>query len=146
MADVFVVSKEERSVLEYRSANRSAKLVPLERRNCGSIEEISGVQCAIAEELVTTAVKLIGSGARNIVNDSSGGLAVLRRVVAGQHGELLNGVDAQASSQNAAGRSVGVIVETNAVQTIVVLLGPCAGNSQLLPETAISSIRPRREA
>ena len=52
LPDAFVVCEEERAVPEDRSPNVAAELVPLERRNRARVEEISGVQRAIPEELV----------------------------------------------------------------------------------------------
>src|SRR5207245_10272939 len=89
--------------------------------------------------------KMMSGGARNVVAHSSGGRAGLRRVVAGQDGELLNRVHDQVPSQHAAGCSIGVVIEADAIQTVVVLLWPGAGDSQLLSKTAISSIGARRK-
>src|SRR5207245_9337647 len=90
LPDAFVIGEEECVVPHDRSANRCAKLIPLERRNGkrAVIEVILGVQLAVAKKLVHTAVKLICPRARNGVDDSSGGLAVLRRVVSAQIGDL----------------------------------------------------------
>src|SRR5258708_1298048 len=66
-------------------------------------------------------------------------------MVAGQQRKLLNRVDTQVPSQHAAGGTVGVVVETDAVQPIVVLLRPRPGDGQLLTETTISSISAGRE-
>ena len=57
----------------------------------------------------------------------------------------MNGVDAQVSSQDAAGRSICIIVETDAIETIIILLRPRARNGQLLSEAAISAVRASRE-
>src|SRR5258708_8545264 len=141
----FIVGKKECSILKYRAPNGSAKLVAFESWNPARIEKVPRIQCAIPDELVSAAVKLVGSRARNRVHHTAGRLAILRRVVTGQHREFLDGVDAEAPSQDAAGRTVGVIVEADAIQTIVVLLGPGAGDGQLLSEAAVSALRARRE-
>src|SRR5438132_9080049 len=125
----FLVGKEEYSILQDWSADRSSKLVALEGRNTTHIEEVPGVEFAITKKLVHTAVNLICPRARNGVNHPPGGLAVLGRIVARQDRELLNRVHAQVPSQHAAGRSVCIIVETDAIQTVGVLLYPSAGDS-----------------
>src|SRR5438046_6552824 len=145
LPDSFVVGKEECSILQDWSADRSSKLVALEGRNTTHIEEVPGVEFAITKKLVHTAVNLICPRARNGVNHPPGGLAVLRRVVAGQDGTFLNRVNAQVPSQHAAGCSIGVVIEADAIQTIIILLCPGAGASQLLSKTAISSIGARRK-
>jgi len=147
LANTFVVGKEERTILDDRAADGAAKLVPLEGRlrSSGVLKEIPRVERTVPEELVHAPVKSIGPRARNGVDDSSGCFAILRRIVARENGELLNGVHAEISAKYAAGRSVGVIVEANAVQSIIVLLRPRAGDSQLLSEAAVAAIRARRE-
>src|SRR6266567_4609487 len=74
LPDAFVIGEEECVVPHDRSANRCAKLIPLERRNGkrAVIEVILGVQLAVAKKLVHTAVKLICPRARNGVDHSSG--------------------------------------------------------------------------
>src|SRR5260370_19002218 len=99
------------------------------------VKIVPGVESTISEELVNTAVNLIGAGPRNRVDYPSRGLPVFSGVVAGQDGEFLNGIHAQASSKNASWRPVCVIVEANAIPAIIVLLRPCSFNAQLLAET-----------
>ena len=140
LPDAFVVSKKECLVLENRSAYGSAKLIPFERWDLSHVEVVPGVEAAVAKELVRTAVKLIGPGSSNGIYHSPGGLAIFRRVVAGQYGKFLNGVHAQVPSQHTAGSPIGVVVEADAIQTVIVLLRSSAGNGQLLTETAIASI------
>src|SRR5260370_26690583 len=52
----------------------------------------------------------------------------------------MNGVDAEVSAENATRGAVGIVVETDAVQAVVVLLRPGAGDGQLLAETAIATV------
>src|ERR1700730_8384034 len=128
-------------VLDNWTADSSPKLVALERRDFpGWVKIVLGVKPAVAKKLVHTAMNLVGSGASNRVDYSAGGLAVLRRVVAGQDGELLNRVHTKASSENTARRSVRIVVKANPIQSIIVLLRACAGNGQLLSEAAIATI------
>ncbi len=100
LSDSFVVSKEKCPILEDRSTDSSPKLVALEGwgGKSGIIEKVPGVQFVIPEKFVRAPMKLICPRARNRVDHAAGRLAVLGRVVAGQHRKLLNGVDAQAPS------------------------------------------------
>jgi hypothetical protein len=91
-------------------------------------------------------MKAICSRPRNGIDHSAGSLSVLRGVVARQYRKLLDGVHAQISSKNAAGRPIGVIVQADSIQTVIILLRARARDSQLLPETSIAAIRPCREA
>src|SRR5260370_11083147 len=52
----------------------------------------------------------------------------------------MNGVDAEVSAENATRGAVGIIVEADAVQAVVVLLRPGAGDGQLLAETSIATV------
>jgi len=58
----------------------------------------------------------------------------------------LNGVYAEVAPEDAAGRSVGVIVEADAVEAIIILLGRAPENSQLLPEAAVPRSAPVGES
>src|SRR5258708_4427285 len=61
-------------------------------------------------------------------------------MVAGEDREFLNGIDAQVSAEDATRGPVGIVVETDAVQAVVVLLRSGAGDGQLLAETAIATV------
>src|SRR5260370_2293660 len=89
-----VGDKKERTILDDRPADGAAKLVPLEGRlrSSGVLKEIPRVERTVPEELVHAPVKSIGSRARNGVDDSSGCFPILRRIIAREHGELLNSV------------------------------------------------------
>src|SRR5258708_22650416 len=52
----------------------------------------------------------------------------------------MNGIDAKVSAEDATRGAVGIVVETDAVQAVVVLLRPRAGDGQLLAETAIATV------
>src|SRR5262249_57718080 len=49
LPDAFVIGEEECAVPQNRTADGSAKLIPLERRNVSDIEVVPGVQSAIQE-------------------------------------------------------------------------------------------------
>src|SRR6202043_3848709 len=97
-----------------RAANRAAKLIPLEWRPLASLKEVCRVQLAVAQKFVSASVKCIGARARNRVDNSAGGFAIFRRVVARQNREFLNSVHAQVAAENAARRAIGVVVKAGA--------------------------------
>ena len=109
------------------------------------LKEVCGVQRAVSEKLVGAAVKGIGARPRDRVDHSSRGLPVLRRVIAGQDRKFLNGIYTEVPTHYAAGCAVGVIVEADAIQSVVILLRPRAGNGQLLPEPSIAAIGASRK-
>ena len=86
-------------------------------------------------------MQFIRPRARNRIYHSPGSLAVLGRVVARKNREFLDRVYPQVSSQDAPWRAIGVIVEADAIQAIVVLLGSGTGNGQLLAKATIPSVR-----
>src|SRR6266478_3146069 len=104
------------------TAERSAELIALERRDLGTIEKPPGIQRAVAQEFVSGAMNLIGARASDSVYDSSRRLAVLGRVVAGQDRKLLNSVYAEVSAKYAAGTAIGIIVNADAINSVIVLL------------------------
>src|SRR5258708_11922489 len=104
LTDTLIVGKEKCPLSNDWPTDRSAKLVAFERRNFRTVEEIPGIQRAVAEKFVTATVKITGARACNGVNNAARSLAVFRRVIAGEDREFLNGVNSQASTQYAAGR------------------------------------------
>ena len=141
-ADPLVVGEEEGLVLPDRRPQGGAELVAGQGRlRGGLVEVVARVQRVVAEELVAGAVEGVRARARDRVDDASRRAAVLRRVVARQHRELLDGVDAQVHAARAPGRAVGVVVDAHAVQAVVVLLRPVAGHGQLVPVTAVAARR-----
>src|SRR5215831_17773430 len=145
LPDSLEIGEEECTVFENRPAHGTTKLVALEwwYTSHRVVEIVPRIQCAVTQELVCSPVKPICSRARNGVDDATRGLAILGRVVAGDDRELLNGVDSEVPPQYAPGGAVGIIVEADAVQAIVVLLGTRTGDGQLLPKATITSIRSR---
>ncbi len=130
-------------VLYDRPTKGSAELIALEWRSLPGFKEVCRVELAVANEFVPAAVDLIRPGSRDRVDHSAGGLSVLRRVVAGDDRELLDRVNAQASAQHTPRCSIGVVIEADAVQTVVVLLRTRARDGELLPEAAVAAIGTR---
>src|SRR5258708_39050075 len=110
------------------------------------MKKVSGGECAVGEKVIWSTVERVGSRMCNSIDHASGSLSIFRRVVTRENGDLLDGVYAHVSSQNAAGRPIGIIVQADAIKTIVVLLRARAGDGKLLTEPAIAAIRAAREA
>jgi hypothetical protein len=108
----FEVGKEEGTVLNDRSASGPAELIALERRlrGGGILEEIPRVEGTVPEKLINAAVERIRARSRNGVNDSTRGLAVLRRIVTGKDRKFLNGIHTETSAENTAGSAVRIVV------------------------------------
>src|ERR1019366_321979 len=79
-------------------------LVAAERRDGGLVEEIAGVERAVAQEFKNRAVERVGSGARDDADLRSGALSIFGGVGIGEDVELADGVDAQQFAARAAGR------------------------------------------
>src|SRR5205823_8628215 len=82
-------------------------------------------------------MKRVRSRARDSVDDPAGGPAVIRRIVTSQNGNLLNLIDTEVVTQNTSRRSVRVVVDAHAIETITILIRPRAGNTQGCSKTAL---------
>ena len=82
-------------------------------------------------ELEHRAADLVGARARDGVDDAAGRAAVLRGVGVGEHGELGHRLDAQVGAEGVARRRVGVVVDADAVEAVVVLRRAGAGDGHL---------------
>ncbi len=123
-------------------------MIALERRfldTAGIVKEICGVEGAVAQELVRASMKLVGAGARYRVDHSAGSSPVLGGYIARQHREFLDGVDADIAAQNAARSSVSKILNADAVQAVIVLLGARAIDGYFILKTAIAAVGPGSE-
>ena len=148
MPDAFVVHKEKRAVRYDAPADRTPELIALEGRfwSACRFEIVFSIQRAVAEKFVHAAVKIVSAGAGDGVDNSSRGLAVFGGVVAGQHRKFLDSIDAKIPTQHAAGCAVGVVVEADTVEAVVVLLRARAGDGQLLPEAPVAPVRSSRKS
>jgi len=141
MPDGFEVGEEECPVLMIGPPTaRETDSFEWRPRSGGVLEEIPRIQCAVAKEFVGAPMKSIGARPGDCVDHSSGGLAVLCRVIAGQNREFLNSVQPKFPPRTLPGAR-GIVVKTDAVQAIVILLWSCARDGQLLPEAPIATIR-----
>src|SRR5438132_5584285 len=82
-------------------------------------------------------MKRVRSRARYSVDNPACSPAVLSRIVASQNGKLLHSIHTQVVPQNTSRRSVGVVVDADAVETIIILIGPRAGNTQGCSKAAL---------
>src|SRR5260370_19523473 len=97
----FIVCEKEGVLLEDWPADRAAKLIALEgrfRSSGRSVEKISRIHRAIPNKLENTSVKIIRSRTSDGIDYSAGGSSVFRRIVVGDHGEFLHGIDTKCGS------------------------------------------------
>src|SRR5215472_3571626 len=71
------------------------------------------------------------------VDHAAGGPAILGRVVAGQHGKLLNRIHAQVAADYAAWPAVAIIIDAEPIEPVIVLRGPAPGDGQLRPKAPV---------
>ena len=140
LPQTLVVGKEERLVTKHGSAKRAAELVAPEGCNCRGVEVVPRVERAVTNELVRAAAKLIGSGTRDCVDYTARCLSVLCGVIRRNHRELLNGIDTGNGAQHTAGSAVGVVVEADPIETVVVLLRPRTRDAHLVAKAAEHAI------
>ena len=95
LAEAFVVEEEEGLVVAYGTADGGAELVALEGCGLGG-EIVAGVESAVADELVESAVEAIGASAGYGGNDAAIRATIFRGGVGGHDCELLDGIDAEA--------------------------------------------------
>src|SRR5206468_4863823 len=131
-----VIREDECAILLDRTSERTSEFIPLDRRN-PRIKDISRIQVAVAQKFIDASVEGVRAGARYGINDSARGPAVLGGIVAAQHRKLLNGVDAEIVTQNTSWRSVRVVVDAHAIEAIVILIRPGAGDAQGCSKTAL---------
>ena len=128
LAQAFVINKEKRLIAENGPAQRTAKLVIVERvlRVRLGVEKIARVERVIAEILEPAAVKLVGATLGDDVDDRTGVAPVLRFVI-GEHPEFGHRFDGKNGGRRAEdpglidGRVIAVaVVHVGAVQQEVV--------------------------
>ena len=109
LAEAFVVAKNIDFVLPDRAAARPTELIAAESRffqTVGVLKEVRSVERAVTEEFIHAAVELVGSRARDGVNDAARGIPIFRGVVAGEDRKFLNGVPAEILAEDAPGPGV----------------------------------------
>src|SRR5712664_3038690 len=91
-------------------------------------------------------MELIGSGFGDGIDDAASRPAVLRALVRRDDGEFLNGIDAQLLARYASGRGIRVTVHGDAIQAVVIHLGPRTRDRNLRPKSTIATVGSNREA
>src|SRR5262249_42225074 len=143
LAYPLVIAEDESSVLANRAAGRGAELVASVSwfwLPSGIGEEVVRVQRRVAQALVDVAMERVGPRLADGVDNPAGGPSIFGRVVAGDHGEFLNRIHAQADSDHAA-RAVGVIVDAEPVDPVVVLRGPASRDGHLKSKAPVPADR-----
>src|SRR6202040_2397152 len=135
----FVIGEEKSLALLDRTSARDSELVAMKGRNRG-VKEVSRIQSFAAQEPVGIPVELVGPRFGNGVDDPAGRPAIFRGIIAGQHRKLLNRVCAQIDAQRAAGCSVGIVVNADAVNTVIILEGLMSGYRQQETEASVAAI------
>src|SRR5208337_3814286 len=74
----------------------------------GVEEEVGGVKLVVASELEGGAVKSLGAGTSDDIDDPAGGKAVFCAVVVAQDGEFADGVDGGKDQERPVGTDIGV--------------------------------------
>ena len=70
MPETFIVKEEERLVMHNRSPECGAELIAAEGRDRRPIEVISGIERAVAEELIPAPVEGIAAGPSDGIDDA----------------------------------------------------------------------------
>src|SRR5579871_3348057 len=95
LTETLVIAKDKSLVLLDRSADGSSEFVALKLRDIPEIEEISRVECAVAQEFIDRAVDFVGARGGYDAYLRSRSLSILSAVGAADHVELADSVDAQ---------------------------------------------------
>jgi hypothetical protein len=141
LAKAFVVAEDEGSILDDRSAEGPTELVPPELGYLArGVEFISSVERGVAEKLINSTVQLIRASAGDRIDYSARGFAVVRGCVRSNDGELLNCVDAKVRANDATRSAVGVVIDTDTVDAIVILLRASASNGELIAQPSIGTL------
>ena len=85
-------------------------------------------------------MKLAGTGSRDSVDDATRSLAVVGGGIGGDDGELFNGVDAEVGADNSARATIGVVVDADAVDAVVVLLRARTSDGELRANAAVGTL------
>ena len=72
-------------------------------------------------------MKLIRSGSSGRIDDAPRSSSVRCGIIGGANREFLNRIDAEVPSQHASRAAVGIIIDADAVEAVIVLLWPRAG-------------------
>src|SRR5258706_14913678 len=77
------------------------------------------------------------SGASHYVDDAAGSSPVVGRIVTSEDRDLFDGINSQIIAQHAAGSSIRIIIDTDAIEPVTVLVWPRSGNAHGGAESAV---------
>src|SRR5207245_10401887 len=146
LAKTFVISKEEHFVLLDWAAQRCAKLVALEGwRSSGCVEEVAGVEGAIAQILEEVSMQLVRSRRGHDADLSAGAFAILGAIAIRQDVVFPHGVDSKqhpagAGRGNEQARGVGTDV-IDSIDQKSIRFRPLARHGESRPGAVVECIR-----
>src|SRR6266699_3201869 len=139
LANPLIIPEYERPVLDHRATCGYTKLIPAEWRCRPLVEEVARVQSAVSKEFIGGPMKVIPTRPGRGVDDTARGSSVCGRIIGSEYRKFLNRIHAEISSQHTSGSTVGIVIDTDAVDTIVVLLRTSTGDRQLSAKAAIAA-------
>ena len=98
------------------------------RRDVRPIKKVPGVERAVAVEIVSGSVKVIGPRLGNGVDYATGAPAVLGGVIVGENRELADRIHSHVHVQGASRTGVGIIIDHQSVDPKNVFNDAAAGN------------------
>src|SRR5580704_11150115 len=146
LAKPFIVAKNECTVLLDRPPSRAPELIAPERRDHRAIEIVPGVERTIAQKLIKRTVKRVLPGTGHHVDHTARSSPVIGWIVAPENGHLLDRVNPQIVTQNAARGAVRVVVDADSIQAVTVLVRPRSGNAHRRSKSAVGVAASRRTA
>ena len=81
------------------------------------VEIVACVENAVSQEFVNVSMEAVGPGPGRRADDSPGRTAILGRVISRKNRELLNRVDPEVHAESASRRTIGVVVNADAIET-----------------------------
>ncbi len=106
-------------------------------RGFGLVEEIARIERAIPDVFKRISVEILGPRTCGSANNPTRRAPELRRVVARQHGKLLDSIGTKIDPQRAPRWTVHVIIDADTVQAGVVLPRAAPGYCHLLAESPL---------
>ena len=145
LPQTFIVTEDKHLLFLDWTSRRAAKLIAFERRNERQtvdrvkVEWITRIEGTVADEFVSGAMKRIGTGSRDRIDNSPRAAPIVCRGIARDDRELLDRVHTQVSAENASWCSVSVVVDAHAIHPIVILLWSVPSYGQLRSPPTVDS-------
>ena len=137
----FIISKNERLVLNDGTSCGGPELRAVEWRNLWPVKIVARVKDAVAIEEESGPMKLICARLGDCINHCARGSTVFRSVPSRNHGKFLHRIYAQIQSGRAARCGVGIVIDCEAVQAVRVLVRAMARIRQLVTKAAVALVR-----